>query len=56
MAESEKAVGNVRASSLDASTASVAEMAFANHDEAELAALGKKQQLRVNQEAYMTGF
>lgn len=55
MAESEKALGNVRASSLEASTVNVAEVAFANRDEAELAALGKKQQFRVNQVACIIG-
>ena len=47
MGGSEKALDNVRASSQDASTANIAEMTFANNDETELAALGKKQQLRV---------
>lgn len=50
MKETEKALGNVHASSLDDSTADIPEMAFVNHDEAELAALGKKQQLRVSEE------
>ena len=54
MGGSEKALNNVRASSQDASTANIAEMIFANNDEAELAALGKIQQLRVYQETYMT--
>ena len=45
--EAERNPSIMHVSSLEDKAGTVAEVAYTNHDEAELAALGKKQQLRV---------
>lgn len=51
--EAEKLPSIAHISSMEGKAGTVVEEAYANHDEAELAALGKKQQLRVREDLRM---
>ena len=53
LSEPEKLPNIVDMSVMESKDGTVVEEAYANHDEAELAALGKKQQLRVGEDLCM---